>query len=194
MRAVKTRCCQTVRYSNNRGSSEKKASCRLAAMGLCARASPAMRAEPRVAGMMPDKQRSVVVLPAPFGPTNPRTLPGRTVNDKSLTAGNLSYSLVNPSTSIMASGTEGVGQTGRTHLAGKLPSPRQAVKLNRPSPPGRVFETSTTRPKEVFSFSSRRQGSAGSALQSEALTVAVGLSRLQPTGSVGKDRASRSDA
>src|SRR5439155_3952111 len=107
MRAVKTRCCQTVRYSNNRGSSEKKASCRLAAMAFCARASPAMRTEPRVAGMMPDKQRSVVVLPAPFGPTNPRTSPGRTVNDKSLTAGNLSYSLVNPSTSIMTSDNGG---------------------------------------------------------------------------------------
>src|SRR5437016_1933233 len=130
MRAVKTRCCQTVRYSNNRGSSEKKASCRLAAMAFCARSSPAMRAEPRVAGMMPDKQRSVVVLPAPFGPTNPRTSPGRTVKDKSLTAGNFSYSLVNPSTSIMASGTEGVGQTGQTHLAGKLTPARQAVKLN----------------------------------------------------------------
>src|SRR6266446_9581755 len=102
MRAVKTRCCQTVRYSNNRGSSEKKASCRLAAMAFRARSSPAMRAEPRVAGMMPDKQRSVVVLPAPFGPTNPRTSPGRTAKDKSLTAGNLSYSLVKPSTSIMA--------------------------------------------------------------------------------------------
>src|SRR2546425_10408230 len=87
--------------------------------------------------MMPDKQRSVVVLPAPFGPTNPNTSPGRTVKDKSLTAGNLSYSLVNPSTSIMASGTEGVGRTGRTHLAGKLPSGRQAVKLNRTIPPGR---------------------------------------------------------
>src|SRR6185436_8788344 len=73
----------------------------------CARSSPAMRAEPRVAGMMPDKQRSVVVLPAPFGPTNPRTSPVRTTNDKSLTAGNLSYSLVNPSTSIMASDNGG---------------------------------------------------------------------------------------
>src|SRR2546427_10728981 len=103
MRAAKFRCCQTVRYSNNRGSSEKKASCPLAAMAFCARYWPAMRTEARVAGMMPDKQRSVVVLPAPFGPTNPSTSPGRTVNDKSLTAGNLSYSLVNPSTSIMAS-------------------------------------------------------------------------------------------
>src|SRR6266566_7105247 len=138
MRAVKIRCCQTVRYSNNRGSSEKNASCRLAAMGFRARSSPAMRAEPRVAGMMPDKQRSVVVLPAPFGPTNPSTSPGRTVKDKSLTAGNLSYSLVNPSTSIMASGTEGVGRTGQTHLAGKLTSARQAVKLNRTNA-GRIW-------------------------------------------------------
>src|SRR5213075_1003754 len=131
MRAVKTRCCHTVRYSNNLGSSEKKASCRFAAMVFCARSAPAMRAEPRVAGMMPDRQRKVVVLPAPFGPTNPRTSPGRTVNDKSLTAGNLSYSLVNPSTSIMASDNGGSWPDGPDSPCGQTtigPAGRKAER------------------------------------------------------------------
>src|SRR5438552_2911655 len=60
-----------------------------------------MRIAPRVGGMMPARQRKVVVLPAPFGPTSPMTSPGRTVKDRSLTAASSLYSLVSPSTSIM---------------------------------------------------------------------------------------------
>ena len=42
--------------------------------------------DPRVGGMMPAKARSVVVLPAPLGPTSPMTLPPRTWNVSPLTA------------------------------------------------------------------------------------------------------------
>src|SRR5882757_8501526 len=60
-----------------------------------------MRTAPRVGGMIPARQRSVVVLPAPFGPTNPITCPGCTANDNSFTATKSPYNLVKPSTSII---------------------------------------------------------------------------------------------
>ena len=43
---------------------------------FAARSWPQMRTVPRVGGMMPARQRSVVVLPAPLGPTRPSTSPG----------------------------------------------------------------------------------------------------------------------
>ena len=43
----------------------------------------------------------VVDLPAPLGPRNPVTVPGRTVNDRSSTAVVLPYCLVRPMASIM---------------------------------------------------------------------------------------------
>ena len=41
---------------------------------------------PEVGTMMPARQRSVVVFPAPFGPTSPSTSPGPTRNERALTA------------------------------------------------------------------------------------------------------------
>src|ERR1700748_1348231 len=43
----------------------------------------------------------VVVLPAPFGPRKPVTLPGTTSNDKLLTASFSPYRLLSPRTSII---------------------------------------------------------------------------------------------
>ena len=43
---------------------------------------------PRVAGVSPTMIRMVVVLPAPFGPRNPVTRPGRAVKETSSTAVN----------------------------------------------------------------------------------------------------------
>src|SRR5258707_6018087 len=102
MRAINPRCWSTVRYSNSRGSSVNKARVFLAAIGLRSRSWPQMRMEPRVGGIMPARQRRVVVLPAPLGPTRPRTSPGWTEKDTSLTATNSPYNLVNESTSIMS--------------------------------------------------------------------------------------------
>ena len=48
--------------------------------------------------------RSVVVLPAPFGPRNPVTCPGRTVKLSPSTAVTGPNRLVSPQTSIMAGG------------------------------------------------------------------------------------------
>ena len=45
-----------------------------------------MEIEPPVGRMMPARQRSVVVLPAPFGPTSPRISPPGTWKDRSRTA------------------------------------------------------------------------------------------------------------
>src|SRR5262245_64094944 len=50
--------------------------------------------------MIPAIARSVVVLPAPFGPTSPSTSPGRTANDRSRTAVNVPKTLDSPVTSI----------------------------------------------------------------------------------------------
>ena len=46
-------------------------------------------------------QRIVVVLPAPFGPRKPVTLPGSMPNDRSSTAILAPYRFVRPRTSIM---------------------------------------------------------------------------------------------
>ena len=45
--------------------------------------------------------RIVVVFPAPFGPRNPVTMPGRTVNVRSSTAVLSPYRLVSPRASIL---------------------------------------------------------------------------------------------
>src|SRR5262245_48000540 len=50
--------------------------------------------------MIPAIARSVVVLPAPFGPTSPSTSPGRTANERSCTAVNAPKILDSPVTSI----------------------------------------------------------------------------------------------
>src|SRR5689334_15225115 len=49
---------------------------------------------------MPAMARSVVVFPAPFGPTKPRVSPRLTEKEKSLTATSLSYALVRLVTSM----------------------------------------------------------------------------------------------
>ena len=55
---------------------------------------------PAVGGRMPAMVRSVVVLPAPLGPTRPRMSPARTSKLRSLTAVRSPYVLENPSTRI----------------------------------------------------------------------------------------------
>ena len=74
-RAVKRRCSSTVRYSKRCGSSGMKARRRFASTGATARSKPAMLSVPVVGRRMPASARSVVVFPAPLGPTNPRISP-----------------------------------------------------------------------------------------------------------------------
>src|ERR1035437_2713860 len=61
---------------------------------------------PRVGGIMPARQRRVVVLPAPLGPTRPITSPGWTSRSSSFTATNSPYSLVRVLTWIIGGGAE----------------------------------------------------------------------------------------
>src|ERR1700687_5048584 len=56
---------------------------------------------PSVGRTIPAMLRSVVVLPAPLGPTSPTTSPLRTVKDRLWTARRSPYSFVKDSTSIM---------------------------------------------------------------------------------------------
>src|SRR5437899_838647 len=62
-----------------------KASSRLAATGSRSMSCPPMRIVPAAGRTMPARLRSVVVLPAPLGPTSPSTSPGATLNDRSPT-------------------------------------------------------------------------------------------------------------
>src|SRR5438552_18338949 len=83
--------------------------------------------------------RSVVVFPAPFGPRNPVTRPGCTVNDRLSTALTRLYCLVRPETTICPSdiGLPPCGRPVRVHAPA---APRLAImahQVNRGGPPGR---------------------------------------------------------
>ena len=80
------RCSSTVRFSKRRGSSGIQASFDFAPTGSSLRSWPAMFTEPEVGGRIPLRQRSVVVLPAPLGPTRPSTSPGWTSKEMPRTA------------------------------------------------------------------------------------------------------------
>src|SRR5215472_2363860 len=54
---------------------------------------PSKRTTPRVGSRSPVSILTVVLLPEPFGPRHPNTIPGRSENDRSSTAENEAYSL-----------------------------------------------------------------------------------------------------
>lgn len=62
------------------------ANSRLAATGSCVTSCPPTRIVPVVGRTIPTMLRSVVVFPAPLGPTSPSTSPGATRNERSRTA------------------------------------------------------------------------------------------------------------
>ena len=64
--------------------------------------SPPTVTLPEVAGRKPVMIRRVVVLPAPFGPRNPRISPGATSKETSRTASTGPYRLCRFSTWIMS--------------------------------------------------------------------------------------------
>ena len=63
---------------------------------------PATEADPDVGAISVPRIRTVVVLPAPFGPRNPKTSPRATVKDTSRTAVRVPKTLVRWLTSIAA--------------------------------------------------------------------------------------------
>ena len=62
---------------------------------------PATHASPAVGRKSVARMRIVVVFPAPFGPTKPKTAPSSTVRASSSTAVNLPYCLVSPRVSMI---------------------------------------------------------------------------------------------
>ena len=66
-----------------------KARRRFASTGSFARSKPAISIRPDVGGRIPARQRSVVVLPAPFGPTRPSTCAGRDVEVEPVDGGDV---------------------------------------------------------------------------------------------------------
>src|SRR4051812_7020920 len=96
---------------------------------------PAISIFPADGVMMPQRQRSVVVLPAPFGPTRPSTSPGPMSKLRWLTAVRLAYSLVRSRTEIMLASSGRLGDDDRrviadVHLA-RHPVDRRAVADER---------------------------------------------------------------
>src|SRR5438874_8874599 len=70
---------------------------------------PSRRASPRSGRTRPTSTRSVVVLPAPFGPRSPHTSPFSTANPKSSTASTSRKRLVSPDTAITGTAPEPTG-------------------------------------------------------------------------------------
>ena len=71
-------------------------------LGSSANRRPEILTDPDVGDVRPTITRMVVDLPAPLGPRNPVTRPGRAVNETSSTAVNPPYDLVRDSIVIMA--------------------------------------------------------------------------------------------
>src|SRR4051794_28010000 len=82
-------------------------------LGRSAYLRPRTVADPEVAGVRPTMTRMVVDLPAPLGPRNPVTRPGRAVKETSSTARRPPYVLVSAVTSIM--GTTFAPSRGAPH-------------------------------------------------------------------------------
>src|ERR1035437_891638 len=80
----------------------------------------------RVGGMIPARQRSVVVLPAPLGPTSPMTSPGCTSKSSSFTAMNSPYNLVRALTWIIGVGAQERGR--RPNAEGRSPKETRSPK------------------------------------------------------------------
>src|SRR5262245_13261189 len=78
-----------------------KASCLLASTGVSRRSCPHTRMVPSVGRRIPAMQRSVVVLPAPLGPTSPRISPDSAEKEMALTASSGPYLFVRFSISSM---------------------------------------------------------------------------------------------
>src|SRR6185437_9077339 len=92
---------------------------------------PAMRTSPAVGGMIPASTRSVVVLPAPLGPTSPSTSPCCTLKLRSRTAATSPNALTSPVISIM--GLPAAPSRGRssTLSGGRAVLRRRAGGLHR---------------------------------------------------------------
>src|SRR4051812_47481136 len=95
-----------------------------------------MVAVPAVGWSSPRISRIVVVLPAPFGPRKPVTMPGSTEKVRSSTARVVPNTLVSPDNSIieaMMSGRQGHDEVGdRTHAR------RVRVQRRRPDRQGQA--------------------------------------------------------
>src|SRR4051794_33504030 len=98
--------------------------------GTAAYGRPSTSAVPDVAGTSPVIIRIVVVLPAPFGPRNPVTVPGSSVKDTSSTTVRAPYFLVNPLTVIIAKPPLATGPSG--HGENSVENPPVTASAARP--------------------------------------------------------------
>ncbi len=87
--------------------------CRISTPFSGASGSPAHQRDPDVGSINVASKRTVVVLPAPFGPRKPKTSPAARRNDTSDTASRSPNRLVNRSTTSTSVGPGCVGGTVR---------------------------------------------------------------------------------
>ena len=98
--AIQRKCARAERFGCTHLASSKAPTTRSGSSSW-AYGTPLIKARPEVGRSSPRIIRIVVDLPAPFGPRNPVTWPGRTVNVRFCTAGVEPKCLVSPCTSIM---------------------------------------------------------------------------------------------
>src|ERR1700730_16738163 len=87
--------------------------CRISTPLAGSSGTPATTADPDVGVINVASKRTVVVLPAPFGPRKPNTSPAARLNDTSDTASRSPNCLVKCSTTSTSVGTGCVGDTVR---------------------------------------------------------------------------------
>src|ERR1019366_2380860 len=107
--------------------------CRISAALAGPTGMPATVAEPAVGEISVPRIRTVVVLPAPFGPRNPTTSPPATLNDTSDTAVRAPKTLVRWLTSMAAGTARAGGRLGGACPVRAVPvSPRPSYTAESP--------------------------------------------------------------
>src|SRR4051794_23098613 len=116
-----------------------------------------MRAAPRLGRVKPRSIRSVVVLPAPFGPRKPVTVPCFRLNERSSTATIPPKRFVKPSTVITSSPSPGTNRRSESAgvIVGALKTP-PSIELLRTRDEGLVTPKGVRRRSDLQDIDIRR--------------------------------------
>ena len=198
--AIHCRCARAERFGCTHFASSSAPTVRSGWL-CCAYGLPCTSASPLVGRSSPSIIRMVVDLPAPFGPRNPVTRPGGTVNVRSSTAFVSPKCLVSPLASIMTpryrcaaprqrsrdrdnSPLPGERSDGGMHCArglsrspGSTPAPRIASGCARRGGPGDPPARRRPSPRAISAGSSARETALASSTASQPSSIASAASR-----------------
>ena len=155
--------------------------------GCCTTSRPATEARPAVSGMRVARIRIVVVLPAPFGPRNPKNSPTATATSIPSSARvPPGYSLTRPATSMTA-GELTVASVAATAGRRRLSTPVMAVLASKYGPPSLPGTHRTRQGRAVMGPVSRitREPDGTGDLPSPARNDSVRLQRASRHGDRG---------